>query len=149
MCFMRRWLIHRGYFQKVVNRTVQKPMFAAVFCLLLAGQASATDSTPHYKTVRLFRSIAQNWHPTQECACRENQAIVVSFTLDKKGKLLTCKIVKSSGIKACDREALTAIQKTKYESLPDWYLAKQLEYQINIQVVARYSDQRLKDPGLK
>lgn len=59
--------------------------------------------------------IKRNWYPPKA----DNPArVVMSFTIDHKGNLLSSKVKESSGIKKVDEAAMYAILRTNFKPLP-------------------------------
>lgn len=67
---------------------------------------------------KVQKNIKQNWHPPTGT---ESKRVVVLFTLDKNGHLISSQFSKSSGSDAADREALNAVKRTYFGNLPSSY----------------------------
>ena len=57
----------------------------------------------------LEQRVKRNWEPSKE---GDSKRIVATFTIDRSGKLLDCKITKSSGVPEADKAVKDAIEKT-------------------------------------
>jgi len=67
---------------------------------------------------KVQKNIKQNWHPPQGT---ESKRVVVLFTLNKNGHMISCQLSKSSGNDVADREAIWAIQRTYFGNLPSGF----------------------------
>jgi len=88
------------------------------------GSKSATNSKYNkepnfdYFMRKVQKNIKQNWHPPQGA---ESKRVVVLFTLNHDGHLISCQLLESSGNDTADREAIWAIQRTYFGNLPSGY----------------------------
>lgn len=55
----------------------------------------------------LKRKIKMNWHPPKG---EESRQVILAFKVAKDGRLLTCSVLKSSGLKAADDAAIQAVK---------------------------------------
>ncbi len=88
------------------------------------GSKSATNSKYNkepnfdYFMRKVQKNIKQNWHPPQGA---KSKRVVVLFTLNHDGHLISCQLLESSGNDTADREAIWAIQRTYFGNLPSGY----------------------------
>lgn len=63
----------------------------------------------------LTRKIRLNWHPPKNIS---NKKTKVFFTINRDGKLVSYKVLQSSGDKDYDNSAITAVTSTKFSPIP-------------------------------
>lgn len=104
-----------------------------LFLLVIMVSPAGASRGPTYKGT-MKNNIAQNWHPKKTC----KKSPVVSITIRKDGRLLDRKILKASGKKSCDKEALKAIDATSYAPLPTWFKGETIEFKVDMAELKPY-----------
>ena len=91
---------------------------------------------PNFKKYMKYleKEIKRNWYPPK---VRKTKHAIILFNISKKGKLLDCKVYKSSGNKKYDNAAIEAVKKTApFQPLPVGYknesVTIQLRFDYNI-----------------
>ena len=74
-----------------------------------------------------MRRCKMNWEPPKGC---EYLPVTVSVKVDKNGKLLDCKIYKTSREPRADKAAMKAVEVTPFRPLPDEYKGESVEIQM-------------------
>lgn len=74
-----------------------------------------------------MRRCKMNWEPPKGC---EYLPVTVSVKVDKSGKLLDCKIYKTSREPRADKAAMKAVEVTPFRPLPDEYKGESVEIQM-------------------
>lgn len=75
----------------------------------------------------LQRRIKMNWDPPKG---NESKRVVLLFKIAKDGRLLSCKTVKSSGVPAADRAAISAVELTApFKPLPPEFRGQSVDIQ--------------------
>ena len=75
-----------------------------------------------------MRRCKMNWEPPKGC---EYLPVIVSVKVDKHGKLLDCKIYKTSREPRADKAAMKAVEVTApFRPLPDEYKGESVEIQV-------------------
>ena len=75
----------------------------------------------------LQRRIKANWNPPQG---NESKRVVLLFSIAKDGRLLGVKVLKSSGLQAADRAAISAVEMTApFKPLPSEYKRSSVDIQ--------------------
>lgn len=82
------------------------------------SKVSTSNVKFDYYMRNVQKNIKRNWQPPQGT---ESKRIVVLFTLNKDGHLISSQLSKSSGSDVADMEAINAIKRTYFESLPYGY----------------------------
>lgn len=93
------------------------------------GHTNNITNPPYWSTYmsRLQHRIKMNWNPQKY---NTSNSVVVLFKIAKDGRLLSCKIYKSSGINKVDDDALTAVRLTApFEPLPNEYKGTSVDIQ--------------------
>ena len=75
----------------------------------------------------LQRKIKLNWDPPKG---NESKRVVLLFKIAKDGRLLTCRVLKSSGLQSADAAALKAVELTApFKPLPADYRGQSIDIQ--------------------
>ncbi|MDD3149671.1 MAG: TonB family protein [Candidatus Gastranaerophilales bacterium] len=75
----------------------------------------------------LQRRIKRNWDPPKG---NESKRIVLMFKISKDGRLLSLKVIKSSGVTSADRAAISAVELTApFKPLPKEYKGNDVDIQ--------------------
>ena len=75
----------------------------------------------------LQRRIKMNWDPPKG---NESKRVVLLFKIAKDGRLLSCKVVKTSGVQAADRAAISAVELTApFKPLPPEFKGQSVDIQ--------------------
>ena len=75
----------------------------------------------------LQRRIKMNWDPPKG---NESKRVVLMFKIAKDGRLLSCNVYKSSGLKSADDAALNAVKLTApFKPLPAEYKGQSIDIQ--------------------
>lgn len=81
------------------------------------------------------RRIKNNWYPPTSSF--ENAATIL-VTLNKKGKLLDCKILSSSNNDGFDESLIKAVKKTKFSPLPDEFKGDSVDIDFTFNMERRH-----------
>lgn len=75
----------------------------------------------------LQRRIKMNWDPPKG---NESKRVVLLFKIAKDGRLLSCRVVKTSGVQAADRAAISAVELTApFKPLPPEFKGQSVDIQ--------------------
>ena len=88
----------------------------------------------------LETTIKNNWTPSKRDSSKR---VVITFTIDKDGKLLNKRITKSSGVPLADRAAMSAIEKTApFRPLPEEFKGNSvtIEFTFDYNVLTKQSE---------
>lgn len=78
----------------------------------------------------LYRRIKSYWQPTR---LSQKYSVVMKLEIAKDGQLLSCEVIKSSGMKMADIEAVMAAKKASpYRALPKEFLGDKIEIQFTL-----------------
>ena len=117
-------IIFRGnYMRNLFGLMLISLLFGTSFSPAIADESGNAPAAKTEKTAKdigpyrrdVLKRIAQNWHPKQS-----NKSVTIEIKLDKSGKLLESKIVKSSGDKDEDKLVLDTLKTTEFSAPPDF-----------------------------
>ncbi|MGN1154289.1 MAG: energy transducer TonB, partial [Candidatus Gastranaerophilaceae bacterium] len=75
----------------------------------------------------LQRRIKLNWNPPKG---NESKRVVLLFKIAKSGRMLSCRVLKSSGLPAADQAALRAVELTApFRPLPAEFRGQSIDIQ--------------------
>lgn len=103
------------------------------------GETSETEIAARFSSGRrvgnispyrkeMLTRIAQHWNSTEA-----GDVIVLTLEIGKRGNMIQCQILQSSGNTRLDKEAITGIQSTDFEPLPDWYGGPSIVFVVELQ----------------
>ena len=95
---------------------VQATNLAEVYSNSDATNFQEIDFNPYIRDLQ--RRIKYNWKPPESNTTHKT---VVFMKIDKNGKLLSCKIHKTSGLRKMDNAAINAVKATTFRPLPSDY----------------------------
>jgi len=91
---------------------------------------------PEYITV-IEKKVRRNWHPP-ELTMRKRPKVVVSFRIDRRGRVSEINVEKSSGISLVDRSAMSAVKDASpIEGFPKEFEGNSLKVLYNFIVAER------------
>ncbi len=76
------------------------------------------------------KMISEKWHPESKKALKMPLRLLV--VQSKDGKVISARILQSSGHRKAERKLLRAVMNMKFPALPDWYLGETLEMRITV-----------------
>ncbi len=87
--------------------------------------APAPDFGPYMRSMQ--RKIKSNWNPP---SAKTSNKVVLLYSLDRKGNVKKCSVLKSSGLKKTDEAAKDALYKSApFGNLPAEYKGKSVDVQ--------------------
>ncbi len=88
-------------------------------------RTESIDFRPYMK--ELQRRVKMNWDPPKG---NESQHVVLLFKIAKDGRLLSCKVLESSGLQSVDEAAIRAVHlAAPFRPLPSEYKGKNIDIQ--------------------
>lgn len=113
------------YKANFIAQNYNKPSRPQQNSLSQTQTSSEVDFGPYMR--ELQRRIKMNWDPPKG---DENKRIVLLIKIAKDGRLLSCSVLKSSGIPNADKAAINAVHlASPYRSLPSGYKGTSIDIQ--------------------